>query len=270
MRINNAAPNNIKSLQSKNPTFSGFNPKELCKNGLDSAKNLFQLTRQGTMSRNLFIVNAYVFLLGSRLISSRDENEIRETLTRDVPTILLAAQGLPIFKTMIARKMHEKMGIPLFENVKTSKGVASSSQLSDWFVYNEKLHSGFDGFLDRLDKLGGNFNEICKPLGKDDAEIKTGLDKINAKTNKEFKEALSKDFKLKQLLENAFKSEKNAAFAKASWLRTIPSIFGFVCTLGLIGIFIPKFNIYLTEMLNKGKKLINPEVNKQEKVEKKD
>ena len=253
MKINNAAPTLNQCLigknNDKNVSFSGAGVSSLYQKSENVLKDFFELTRKGTLSRNLFIANAYVFLLGSRLITSRDNNERRETLTRDIPTFFVAVQALPIIKTWVSKQIQEKTGFALFENIKTSKDAAKSSQLEDWYHYNPNMKSGFNGFLERLGERG-NLKKICSVLGED---IKAKLVNFSDK-NDEFKTKLLKDTTLKQTLENAFKNGKNKALAKAAWLKTIPAILGFGLTLSLIGIFIPKFNIFFTEKINKNKK----------------
>lgn len=263
MRINNATPVMSQAVMNKNKNnsqnvaFSGAKANAFT----DSCSKLFELTRKGTFSRALFVTNAYVFLLGSRLVTSRDNNERRETLTRDVPTIFIAVQGLPIIKNLVAKQIQKKTGFAITQETgtaaKKSTETISSSQVGDWYHFDDKLvgstdgkASGFDRFVERLEQKGGNLKKIFSSLSDD---IKTQLSGLKDE-NADIKTELSKNAELKSKIELAFKDGKNKAMAKAAWLKTIPTILGFALTLGLIGIFIPKLNIAITEKISKNKK----------------
>lgn len=281
MKINNATPiiSNNSNANNKNVSFSG----NFVNNMISKGKDFFVLERKGPMTRNLFIFNAYVFLLGTRFITSRDRNEKRETLTRDIPTIFVAAQGIPILKKWVAEKIQKNKGFAIMEEgekpkvsklltwlIKSDKKemkIATSSQLKDWYQYDEGLHSGFEGFSNRLEGLNGNLKKIYSSLSKDMKAKLANFSDDNAK----FKQELSKDKALKQSIEKAFKNPKgNEALAKAAFLKTIPTLVGFALTLGTIGIFIPKLNIFVTEMinLNKGKKAADAKRQKSNEVNK--
>jgi len=276
MRINNATPlitNNINNANNtgkanKNVAFSGGMPKNL--------KDLFVLERKGNMTRYLFTLNAFVFLLGGRVLKSRDKDEKRETMTRDVPTILIAVFGVPVIKDWAAKIFQKNSGFAilqdgaekskfgkwvgnLFNNKEThAKSVASYDQLEDWFVYDSKLKSGFDGFMDRLGNQGGDFKKTCSHLSK---EIKAELSKFKSANNAEFLTELKGNAKLKSDIMNAFANPKNKALEQAKWLKTIPTLIGFGITLFSIGIFVPKLNIAITESINKKKKVEAKPVN---------
>jgi len=216
------------------------------------SKNLlidfFEPQRKGNMSRNMFLLTAFTFLLGSRLISSRDKNERRETLTRDLPTFILAPKGVPFFEKIVAKQLQKKNGFAILQDPNNYKeGLASGGQLADWYKYDPQLNSGFKGFSERLSNQGGNLKKIYSTLGDD---VKNKLQKFSD-NNKTFMEELSKDKELLKTVENEFKKPNNKAIEQAKYLRHVPKIAGFLLTLGLIGLFIPQFNIYLTRRINK-------------------
>jgi len=264
MKINNATPmmTNNTTKANKNVAFSGGFPK--------TPKELFVLERKGNMSRYLFTLNAFVFLLGGRLLKSRDKNEKRETMTRDVPTIVIAVFGVPVVKDAVAKVFQKNSGFAIlnegsekskfgqwigkiFNNKDTkTKTIASYDQLEDRYVYDSNLKSGFNGFLERLDEEGGDFKKICSSLSD---EIKSKLSKFKTKNNADFLVELEKDKGLKGLIVEGFKKPSNKAVEQAKWLKTIPTLAGFVVTLFTIGIFIPKLNIAITESINKKKKV---------------
>ncbi len=259
MKINNAAPviknNNIKN--NKKAAFKGL-PK--------SVTNFISLDRQGPMVRSLFLFNAFTFLLGSRIVTSRDKDEKREIIVRDVPTIFIAVAGVPIISKFFAKIIQDKSGFAIMKDSgpswldklmdkMTGKDMIPHDQLETLYKYDKNLASGMAGFSKRLRNFGGNLKKIYSSLGKEIAEKLKSF-----KNNKEIIEALSEEKKdvpknkeLSDMLIKALSDDKNAALKKAGFLRTIPTLIGFGLTLVSIGIIIPKLNIALTEYLNKNK-----------------
>lgn len=232
-----------------------YRPSKTCKNVVFSGKqnalkDFFQLGRNGNMTRGLFVANAFAFLLGGRLVTSRDANEKRETLTRDIPTIVLAVYGVPVIKKWVAKQIQKQTGFAIIDE---RKRVASSSQLKDWYQYDNNLAVGFDGFSVRLAHKG-NLKKIYSSLCDD---VKNKLANFN-KDNHRFMEELSlpKNNDLKRTIQEAFSNPKgNKVFEHVAFLKTIPTVIGFAVTLGTIGIFIPKLNIFITEKINKSKEV---------------
>lgn len=268
MQIHNITPASLKASDNKNVSFKGsgfqIRPKRLI-------ETLFSPERKGNMSRNLFIVTAFTFLLSGRLIKSRDENEKREVLIRDVPTFIIAVQGVPLIGKQIAKYLQRKSGFAILDEQKinhdskwlqlpesimkrkeTQKVLSTSEQLSDWYIYKDSLKSGIEGFLGRLESKGGDLKKII-------ASLDLG-DKVNGffdsyKGNKaDLISELVKDGR-GDIIKEAFKNPKNKAYEIAEFKRTTPKIAGFLLTLATIGMFIPKFNIFVTHSINKNKAL---------------
>lgn len=248
MKISNSVSNATASFKPKNssPSFAGAG--SAIGKGKEFAIEFFEPQRAGNMSRNMFLLTAFTFLLGSRLIASRDNNERRETLTRDLPTFILAPKGVPFFEKIVANQLQKRNGFAILQNPnKYKEGLADGGQLADWYTFNPQLESGFKGFSERLSNQGGNLKKIYSALGDD---VKNKL-KNFSDDNKTFMQELSKDKELHKTIENEFKNTGNKAYEQAKYLRHVPKIAGFMVTLGLIGIFIPQFNIHLTRSINK-------------------
>jgi len=250
MKINNATPNLTPNLNNKNQVaFSGKLPVketiEIAKKNPFAFKNLFDLDKTGHMSRTLFIINGFIFLLGGRVLRSRDNNEKREAITRDVPTIVVVAMGIPVVQKWLAKRMQEKTGLAL-----TYEGdIAKGSQIQEWYKYDEKTTTGFEGFSKRLSDMGGNLKKIFSRL---DDDTKSKLSNFS-NDNDKFISELSKNKELKTSIANKFKNGGNKALEEAAFLHTVPTLLGFGVTLSLIGIMIPKLNIAITARINKKK-----------------
>lgn len=270
MKINNTVPPVVNtsvppngSNGAKNPSFSGL--KDLP----DKAHKFLTLSKEGPMTRNLFVANAFVFLLGSRLVTSRDNDEKREILIRDIPTILIAVLAVPIISDIAAKAIQEKTGFAIMktkDNPKPSENkltqwyndtfkknkmeTASYGQLEDWYVYNDKLskEQGLKGFSERLADLKANLRNVYSSLSPDIAD---GIKKIEANDNKSFIEKLTSDKELSEKVINALKNGKNNALKHASNWKTLTKIAGFGSTLALVGLLIPNMNIAITRAVNK-------------------
>lgn len=253
MKITNVpTSNNVinNNKANKNVAF-GANPSTTLTKAKNAFLELAEPQRLGNMSRNMFIAAGFSFLLSGRLINSRDNNERRETLTRDVPTIVLAVQGVPIVENIVAKIIEKKTGFAITTKKLTDSGkikreIPPGVQLKDWYIYDEQLQSGFKGFSDRLSNLGGNLKKVYSNLNQD---IKSKLAKLS-NDNATFMDKLSKDKSLQQTIETELKSGKNNVVKQASYLKAVPKLMGIVGTLGFIGIFIPMLNIFITEMVN--------------------
>lgn len=272
MKINNTTPQVSNVINStKMPAFTGF--KKYIQD------DLVKFQKTGTMSRHLFIVNAFAFLLGTRLITSRDNDEKREVMIRDIPTIIIAVIGVPIVAKHFAQKVIQpKSGFALMDEGEKSiyhklrnidpsnpsKGIMSYSKLEDMYIFNENLHSGFKGFSERLDKFGGNLKKIYSSLGDD---IKSKLIGLSS-NNKEFMKQLNsvENKGLLEVIKTTMSNKENKALKQASFLKTVPTILGFLSVFATVGVLIPKLNIYITEAIHRNKKNREEQASKAVKV----
>lgn len=219
--------------------------------------DFFTLSRSGPMVRGLLVLNCFAFLLGTRLVTSRDKDEIRETMIRDVPSISIAILGVPFLSKTFAKTIQNKSGFALLkeEAKKDKKSLAEISygQLESLYKYDDNLSSGFKGFSERLSGLNGNLKKIYSSLGENFESKLKNFDSDNKKfMNELFKKP--KHSALVNELTNAFKDNKNAALKSALFKKTMTKVLGFTSTLLLIGICIPKLNIAITEALHRGDK----------------
>lgn len=279
MKINNLATHVINKNNNANSNqkvaFKKNEVKPLKQIVKDGYKNFFSINRAGTMVRSLFIANAFVFLLGTRIITSRDKDEKREIFVRDIPSIFIAVIGVPTIQNFFAKKVFEpkagfafrktienpersdiskwvrnKLGMKL-ELKPTSKDV-SYSTLKSWYVYDENIASGFDGFSKRLANNKGNLKKIYSTLS---SEIKAKLSSFED-NNEKFLKKLNENSNtgLRNSIIEALKEPKNQALKRAESLKTYPIMIGFALTLGLLGFLIPKLNIFITETIHKNKR----------------
>lgn len=261
MKINNTIPQVNNNFNTKKaPAFTGFKKYIL--------DDFLKLQKSGPMTRDLFVVNAFAFLLGTRVLTSRDDDEKREVMIRDIPTIVIAVFGVPAAEKWLTKNfIQPKTGFALTKPKKQTADAVdtvSYGKLNDFYVYNNELHAGFDGFSERLNKFGGNLKKIYSTLGDD---VKSKLSAFS-NDNKEFLKQLNAS-ENKGLLENiktAMSHSDNKALKQAGFLKTCGKIGGFVATLVTIGICIPKLNIYITEALHKNKKNHEVQASKAEKA----
>ena len=248
MRISSCQPPvQQKTNNSQKPSFKGV------KSGLASdvkgkVLGFFEPNSDGSMTRGLFTGSAFTFLLGGRLMSSRDKNEYRETLTRDIPTILLAVYGVPVIEKILAKKIQEKKGFAILdESTKKLRPIANSKQLEDWYKLDKKTVGGLDAVAKRIENLGGDLKKIFSEVSDN---VKTKLK--DCKPSEVINE-IKNNAELRKEISMELLKEDNVVMKKAKWLKSIPKYTGFGATLGIIGLFIPKLNIMITEMVNKGK-----------------
>lgn len=272
MKISNISASNNK-MNNKQVAFQSSFVERTYEGSKKIAKDLFEPERFGNMGRWLFLATAFIFLLGGRIIGSRDKNEKRETLTRDVPTIAIIAGAVPILERWMSKHLQRYTGFAIMGNTKEKdsediyaeinsgaknaseaekleKGVVSNGQLKNWYIFDENLSSGFQGFCERLSNLGGNLKKTFSCLNDDIKEKLKGLNSENKAFMKELFDGKNSD--LLKTIEGLFKDkEGNNALRQAEFMKAVPKLVSIAITLGLLGIFIPLFNIGVTEKLNK-------------------
>ena len=90
-------------------------------NGQQATKTLFDKigdfcnvnSKTGSLTRTMFFLVGVCFMLGGRFFESRDNDEKREVLTRDVPAVALSAAGAPMLNNAMAYGVTKKTGIPI-------------------------------------------------------------------------------------------------------------------------------------------------------------
>lgn len=250
MKINNTTPIVVPSSTNAPEPPKAKNNAPSFKGG---ARDFFSLSKKGPMTRPLFALNAFAFLLGTRLVTSRDKDEVRETFVRDVPTILVAVFGVPALAKALAKGIQSKSGIAIMDKEKSD--VMSYDEIKDIYKFDEKkLSSGFEGFSERLSSLNGNLLKTYSSINED---IKKGLSGF-AEDNKAFMDKLFDKSKesnhvLDQIKE-ALKDDKNIVLKNAMFKKTLTKMFGFGATIALAGLCIPKGNIALTNRLHRNDK----------------
>lgn len=250
MKVNNATPNVIPTIRPKQTSFKG---RLTNFEKIPVLKNIGFLDRNGSLTQKLFFINAFAFLLGGRIVTARDNNEKREIITRDIPSILIAVYGITSLEKVFAKQMQKLTGFAIgtkpdknnFKGRHTLE-VAKESQIKDWYILDKNLAGGLNSFSERLSNQGGNLKKIYSRLSDD---IKAKISNFSD-DNDSFMKELNKNKALSEDVTKAMSETSNKAHIHASFLKTTPKILGLGVTLGLLGIFLPKFNIYLTEKLN--------------------
>lgn len=198
-------------------------------------------------------------MLGGRFIESRDNDEKREVITRDVPGVAIACFGAPMLNNAAAHIITKQSGIPIAElegkssSFKNAKFV-SQKQVTDWYSNLEKLDNPLVNFAETIERQGGSLKKVMKKFG-----FESQLNAIsNSSDNKTIiaaiKDAQSKNssnFKtLEDLVKNVSKDNKVLQFAKTAQASVKISCILF--SAALLGYFLPRLNIIKTK--NKYKK----------------
>lgn len=216
--------------------------------GANPLNALFKLDRSGTMSHNLFITNAFIFLLGTRLFTSRDKDENREILIRDIPSIIIAVVGVDTIQKAATKGIQKLSGFAIAKKPKERiSDSISYAQTNDLYIYDKNLDkaSGIYGFAKRLDSKEGNLEKICSKLNDSIKSKVSGLD------NTQILNKIKSDNTFANELKKAFSNPKNKALKYAETFKTLPTVIGFAATLSILGFVLPKLNIAITEHIAK-------------------
>lgn len=206
----------------------------------------------GSLSRAAFLFISFVFLVGSRFIESRNNDERREVLTRDIPAVALSGGGVPLMTGAAAYAITKNSGIPVstFKNKKSifSASLASQKQVADWYSQLKDADNPLINMMDTLERHGGNIRKVMNKFG-----FKKELDAITTSSNnKEIIEAAKlaqsngqENFKvLEDLIRNIPVDNKVLKFAKNA--QAYVKIGGIAITAGLLGWILPRLNILIT------------------------
>lgn len=246
---NNQYRYNTQAAQANSPTFGGVG---------SFAKTAFEKTgefcnvdsRNGSLSRTMFFIVATLFLLGGRFIKSRDNDERREVVIRDVPAIALSVAGAPMLNKAMAYGVTKSTGVPIMtlgdkKNI-LSASLASQKQLVDW--YSELGQNPTVNFSETINKHGGNIQKAFKKLGfsdklnaiteaADNNSILNAIKNAQANNTESFKE-------LEASMKNLAKDNNLLGFAKK--MQSYVKLAGIGFTAAILGILLPRLNIVMT------------------------
>lgn len=249
---------NNKNNQS-NPSFGAAKTPGFARKSFDWLGKQCNIESNGSLTRSMFFVVGGLFMLGGRFIESRDNDEKREVITRDVPGVAIACFGAPMLNNAAAHIITKQSGIPIAElegkssSFKNAKFV-SQKQVTDWYSNLEKLDNPLVNFAETIERQGGSLKKVMKKFG-----FESQLNAIsNSSDNKTIiaaiKDAQSKNssnFKtLEDLIKNVSKDNKVLQFAKTAQASVKISCILF--SAALLGYFLPRLNIIKTK--NKYKK----------------
>jgi len=239
------------TVQNKQNTPSFGDSKSFARKTFEKAGEICSVdSRNGSLSRAMFFVVALLFLVGGRFVKSRDNDERREVITRDIPAIALTVTGAPMANKAMAYATTKKTGVPII-TLDGKKGFmnatfSSQKQLIDW--YSNLGKNPLVNFSETITKHGGNLQKAFAKLGFSDklAKITTATDN-NAILNAIKEAQINKTEAFKTLEEAMQKLDTNnnlLKFAKKS--QAYVKLAGIGITAAILGIFLPRLNIVMT------------------------
>ena len=242
----------------------------------ESVGDACNIEANGSLTRLMFFIVGTLFMLGGRFVKSRDNDERREVITRDVPAVALSAAGAPLINKAVAYAVSKKSGVPIvtlgdadaplfkFGKDKTtgdyrykigrqgallSSNFTSQKQIIDWYSDFASMHNALVNFSETVNKHGGNLRKVFKRLGFTDklnsiTDATKNTDILNA-----LKQSQANGSQAFNDLETAFKAlgKDNALlkFAKKSQAYVKLGGIGFMAA--LLGYFLPHLNIITTK-----------------------
>lgn len=258
---NNNTFNPKKNPQKTDIKFNGF-IGNLGRKIPDKVLKLTELENNGSMTRFAFVSLAFIFLLGARYFQARSKDEKREVATRDFIAVIAAAYAVPLLKKLIGGFIDKKTKIPA--------KLTSFADLKERFSETDfsKRKNGLTSMLKDITELGGDLKTCFDVLGEKtkqhmtDLKIKLPFDK-KLDTNENILALIEKaqnepnsNTSVKDSLEQVQKAfgKDNALLKKANILKSIPEASCILITAGMLGWFIPWFNIKYTKSKYVGKK----------------
>ncbi len=241
--------------------------------GLGDACNI---EANGSLTRLMFFLVGTLFMLGGRFVKSRDNDERREVITRDVPAVALSAAGAPLINKAVAYAVSKKSGVPIItmgdadaplfkfgkdkatgdyrykigrQGKLLSSNFTSQKQIIDWYSDFASMDNALVNFSETVNKHGGNLRKVFKKLGFTDK-----LDAVtNAVKNDEILNALKQSqannteafANLEKALKELGQNNSLLKFAKKSQAYVKLGGIGFMAA--LLGYFLPHLNIITTK-----------------------
>ena len=243
---------NNKTNQNNQPSFGAINK--------DAAKTAFQwlgekcdISPNGSLTRAMFFAVATLFMLGGRFIESRDNDERREVVTRDIPAVALSAGGAPLINKAVAYGVTKSSGIPIITLGKEKNLLSASfrgqKDLINWYSNLSTADDALVNFSKTIDNHGGNIHKVFNKLGFDNL-LKAVTDKTDNKGILEaINNAKAQGLESFKNLENALKSIPNdnkvVSFAKKA--QAYVKLGGIAFMALTLGYFLPRLNIITTK-----------------------
>lgn len=206
----------------------------------------------GSLSRYAFLFISFVFLVGSRFIESRNNDERREVLTRDIPAVALSGGGVPIMTGAAAYAITKKSGIPISTSKKKDSvwhaSLSSQKQVKDWYSELKNADNPLINMMNMIERHGGDIRKVMNKFG-----FKNELDSISTATNNKdiitaaetAKQNGAESFKiLENLIRNVPDDNKVLKFAKNAQAGI--KVGGIAVTAALLGFILPRLNILIT------------------------
>lgn len=230
-------------------------------------KEQINISSNGSLTRAMFFLVGVTFMLGGRLVKSRDKDEAREVVTRDVPAVFLSVAGAPFLNKAMAYGMTKLSGIPIMTLGESGKigsaSLATQKQIIDW--YSDLGENALVNFSKTVDKNGGNLTKAFKKLGFTDKLTAITTSKDNKEILNAINDAKANGTDAYKNLETAMKGlgKDNALVKFAKNSQAGVKLTGLALMAGILGYFLPHLNIVVTR--NKyAKKLDAGQVNQAE------
>ncbi len=240
-----------------NPSFKGVPNPGKFRRAFEWLGDQCNISSNGSLTRAMFFVVGTVFMLGGRFFESRDNDEKREVVTRDVPAVALSAGGAPLINVGVAYALTKKTGVPILDlgkkgNLSTAS-LSSQKQIINW--YSDLGENALVNFSETVNKHGGNLRKVFKKLGFTDK-----LDAItNAAANNDIidaiKEAQKNGTDAFNKLETAMKGlgADNKLLKSAKKYHAYVKLGGIAFMATLLGYLLPRLNIITTRKKYEGK-----------------
>lgn len=241
---------NVALYKPKSPSFKGNGASRF----FDFMGDQCNVEANGSLTRPMFFLVGFVFMLGGRFVKSRSKDEKREVVTRDLPAVAISAYGAALLNSGMAYMVSKTSGIPVLQFKDSSKSFLKSSfvsqkQLKDWYSGFKNLENPVINFASTMNNHGGDISVAMDKLGlskqfKNVVGDKKGSEEVLKllKSAKDSKSAAFKD------LENGLKNVKddNALLKSALKSQSMVKLGGILTSAALLGVFLPWLNIQTT------------------------
>ena len=255
MKVNNISSQAYKTSyannQSSKPSFGAAPNTSMARKAFEYVGEHCNIDPSGSLKRAMFFIVGTVFMLGGRFFESRDNDEKREVVTRDVPAVALSCAGAPLLNKAIAYEFTKHSGIPIVTNGKKFSETAftSQKQLTDWYSNLKNADNPLINLSEMIERNGGNIRKVMKKFGfakelnaitdaTDNSAILDALKNAQRKGEESFKN-------LEELVKNVSADNKVLKFAKNCQAGI--KLGGIAMMAGVLGYFLPHLNIVTTK-----------------------